>query len=104
MEDLTFHHKTRKQASGDRKLAIVGVVASGNLEVLAERILPDNQCQIDIKTAAEGFKEVWAAVVHDFVERYAPGGLKLSINDGGARPDTVMLRLAQAVRVMEEQQ
>ena len=40
----------------------------------------------------------------DFVERYAPGGLKLSINDGGARPDTVMLRLAQAVSVMEEQQ
>jgi malonate decarboxylase delta subunit len=27
--------------------------------------------------------------------------LKLSINDGGARPDTVALRLAQAVRVIE---
>ncbi|XAZ20172.1 malonate decarboxylase acyl carrier protein (plasmid) [Sinorhizobium sp. B11] len=104
MEDLTFHHTTNRRASGNRRLAIVGVVASGNLEVLAERVLPDNHCQVEIRTAAEGFREVWTAVIDDFVERYAPGGLKLSINDGGARPDTVMLRLAQAVSVMEEQQ
>ena len=37
----------------------------------------------------------------DFVERRTPGGLKLSINDGGARPDMVSLRLAQAVRAIE---
>ncbi len=43
-----------------------------------------------------GFGEVWKAVVADFVERHSPGGLKFSINDGGARPDTVSLRLAQA--------
>ena len=49
-----------------------------------------------------GFGEVWGAVVTDFVERYSPGGLKFSINDGGARPDTVSLRLAQAVRLIEE--
>jgi malonate decarboxylase delta subunit len=40
-------------------------------------------------------------VVADFVERRSPGGLKLSINDGGARPDMVSLRLAQAVRAVE---
>jgi malonate decarboxylase delta subunit len=40
-------------------------------------------------------------VISDFVERRSPGGLKLSINDGGARPDTVALRLAQAVSAME---
>ena len=80
------------------KLAIVGVVASGNLEVLVERVLPDTECQLEISTAADGFGAVWDAVVADFVERYSPGGLKLSINDGGARPDTVSLRLAQAVR------
>jgi malonate decarboxylase delta subunit len=45
---------------------------------------------------------VWNAVVTDFVERFSPGGLRFSINDGGARPDTVSLRLAQAVRLIEE--
>lgn len=83
-------------------MAIVGVVASGNLEVLVERMLADDECQVEIKTAAVGFGELWNAVVADFVERYTPGGLKFSVNDGGARPDTVSLRLAQAVRLMQE--
>ena len=34
--------------------------------------------------------------------RRSPGGLRLSVNDGGARPDTVALRLAQAQRLIEE--
>jgi malonate decarboxylase delta subunit len=102
MEDLSFHHQARGRADGTRQMAIIGVVASGNLEVLAERVLPETECRLEIKTAAEGFGEVWDAVVADFVERYSPGGLKFSINDGGARPDTVSLRLAQAVRLMAE--
>lgn len=101
MEDLSFQHKARERAGGDRKVAIVGVVASGNLEVLAERVLPDDECLVEIKTAVKGFGEVWSAVVADFVERYSPGGLKFSINDGGARPDIVSLRLAQAARSMQ---
>jgi malonate decarboxylase delta subunit len=102
MEDLSFRHPARARADGARRSAIVGVVASGNLEVLVERVLPDAECAIDIKTAAVGFGEVWRAVIGDFVERYSPGGLKFSINDGGARPDTVSLRLAQAVRLIAE--
>jgi hypothetical protein len=41
-------------------------------------------------------------VLRDFVARRAAGGLHISINDGGARPDTVALRLAQGVRLIEE--
>ena len=103
MEDFTFRHTARKRAGGSKKSAVIGVVASGNLEVLVERVLPDAECVLEIKTAAEGFGEVWDAVVADFVERHSPGGLKFSINDGGARPDTVSLRLAQAVRLMQEE-
>jgi malonate decarboxylase delta subunit len=102
MEDLNFQHQVRARAGGTRQSAIVGVVASGNLEVLVERSLPDAECVVDIKTAATGFGAVWSAVIGDFVERYSPGGLKFSINDGGARPDTVSLRLAQAVRLIAE--
>lgn len=102
MEDLRFEHNVRTRAGGARQSAIVGVVASGNLEVLVERVLPDAECAIEIRTAAVGFGEVWTAVIDDFVERYSPGGLRFSINDGGARPDTVSLRLAQAVRLITE--
>jgi len=101
MEDLTFRHTVPAAAAGVRLQALVGVVASGNLEVLVERVLPPTECLLEIRTAAEGFREVWTAVIADFVQRYSPGGLKLSINDGGARPDTVSLRLAQALRMME---
>jgi malonate decarboxylase delta subunit len=104
MEDLSLRHDARQPAAGARKMALVGVVASGNLEVLVERLLPDRECAIEIRTAAEGFGDVWKAVIADFVDRYSPGGLKFSINDGGARPDTVSLRLAQAVRLMEADQ
>lgn len=102
MEDLSFRHEARQRAPGTRTMAVIGVVASGNLEVLAERDLPGAACLVEIKTAAEGFGEVWKAVIADFVERHSPGGLRFSINDGGARPDTVSLRLAQAARLMQE--
>ena len=101
MENLSYRHNAQR-AAGSKSMAIIGVVASGNLEVLVERVLPDTECQVDISTAAEGFGAVWEAVFFDFVERRSAGGLKLSINDGGARPDTVALRLAQAVRSIEE--
>ena len=102
MESFSYRHKAERRSAGARPMAIVGVVASGNLEVLVERVLPDTECQVDISTPIEGFGAVWQAVVADFVERRSPGGLKLSINDGGARADTVALRLAQAVRLIEE--
>ena len=101
MENLTFRHRAAKPAGGTRKTAIAGVVASGNLEVLAERVLPGTECVVEIATAAHGFGTVWEAVVADFVARRSPGGLRLSVNDGGARPDTVALRLAQAQRLIE---
>ena len=102
MEDLNFQHTVGTRAGGSRRSAITGVVASGNLEVLVERVLPDTECRLEIKTAATGFGDVWNAVIADFVERHSPGGLKFSINDGGARPDTVSLRLAQAIQLIEE--
>jgi malonate decarboxylase delta subunit len=103
MEDITLDYKARARATGARRMAIVGVVGSGNLEVLAERVLPDDQCLLDIRTALQGFTEVWDAVAADFIDRYSPGGIRFSINDGGARPDTVFLRLAQAARAMQEE-
>jgi malonate decarboxylase delta subunit len=101
METLTISRDATKRAGGDIPYTITGVVASGNLEILLERVLQGNQCEVIIKTPISGFDAIWHAVVDDFIERYSPGGLRISINDGGARPDTVSLRLAQGVRLME---
>ncbi|MCQ8242469.1 malonate decarboxylase acyl carrier protein [Rhizosaccharibacter radicis] len=101
METLSFSLRAERVLRGTGRQAIVGVVASGNLEVLAERIEDGTGCRVEVSTAAEGFGDVWKAVVGDFVERVSPGGVCFSINDGGARPDTVMLRLMQAARVLE---
>jgi malonate decarboxylase delta subunit len=101
METLKIHRAAARRALGGKSHGITGVVASGNLEVLLERVLGGTECEVTIKTSVEGFGEVWRAVVDDFIERHSPGGLRISINDGGARPDTVSLRLAQGVRLME---
>ena len=54
-------------------------------------------CTIDINTAAHGFAPIWQAVVTDFFERHRIGGLRISINDAGATPAIVSLRLDQAI-------
>ena len=101
METLQYKHRAARRLSGSRSQALLGVVASGNLEALFERTLEGVECQVDVVTSIGGFGQVWSAVIADFVERYSPGGLRISIHDGGARPDTVALRLAQGARMME---
>lgn len=101
---LKLRFSTSKPVTGDVQSALVGVVASGNLEVLLERALPATECAVEVATPVRGYDEVWKAVVADFVERASPGGLRISINDSGARPDTVALRLMQGVRMMEAAQ
>ena len=103
METLKMKHTAKSRLSGKKDQAVIGVVASGNLEVLLERVLPDKHCEVGIATTAEGFEDTWKAVVADFVERHSPGGLRISINDGGARPDTVYLRLMQGAALMESE-
>ena len=76
--------------------ALVGVVASGNLEVLVESA-PGAACRVDIDTSARGFGPIWEAVLRDFHARHGLSGLAISINDMGATPAVVSLRLDQAM-------
>jgi len=103
MLTLKFAHTAKRRAAGTKTQALIGVVASGNLEVLLERVLPAAACEVEIATPVRGFDATWKAVVDEFVERSAPGGLRISINDGGARPDTVFLRLMQGCAMMESE-
>lgn len=74
---------------------LVGVVASGNLEVLVEPSAAST-CSFRIETSARGFGPIWEAVVRDFHARHGWAGAAVSIHDMGATPAVVSLRLEQA--------
>ena len=95
METLHF------EFDGGRALAsfaptLVGVVASGNLEVLVEPAAGTG-CRIDVDTSARGFGAIWEAVLRDFHGRHGVAGIAGSSPDIGATPAVVSLRLDQAM-------
>jgi malonate decarboxylase delta subunit len=96
MERLEFELPSARPAVAAGAPVLVGVVASGNLEVLVEPVdLPD-RCRFVVSTSANGFGEVWRAVLEDFAAERAVAGLAFSVNDAGATPAVVSLRLEQA--------
>ena len=102
METLNYRYE-----HGNRKLPVqpelVGVVSSGNLEVLIEAADLGGACSVEIKTAARGFGAIWEAVIGDFQRRWQLADVRISINDMGATPAVVSLRLDQAVEAMLEE-
>lgn len=97
MEQLHYRHEGGKPVAA-AGAQLVGVVASGNLEVLVEPAQLAGACEVDITTAATGFGRIWEAVIQDFFARHPLGDVRVSINDNGATPAIVSLRLDQAVK------
>lgn len=95
MEKLHFHF-TGQHKAGEFAAILVGVVGSGNLEVMLEPSHDRAGCTLDITTSAQGFGAIWEAVAHDFHERHQLAGVAISISDMGATPAVVSLRLDQA--------
>jgi malonate decarboxylase delta subunit len=92
MEKLSFEYP----ASGEKpKRAHVGVVGSGDLEILLEPS-PDAKAHVTVQTSVTGFSSTWQAVLDRFFERYEEAAL-IEIRDCGATPGTVAMRLQQAV-------
>jgi len=91
-----FEIKLSAANAGSSGYALCGVVASGNLEVMVEPGSDPANCFIEVNTAAHGFEEIWKAVLADFSAAHPVGGLRIAINDAGATPAVVSLRLAQA--------
>ena len=95
LESLDFSFTGQRHA-GPFEPVLVGVVGSGNLEVMLEPA-SGSECTIHIETSARGFGPIWEAVVRDFHQRHPLGGVRVSMNDMGATPAVVSLRLDQAV-------
>jgi malonate decarboxylase delta subunit len=104
METLNFRFET---TAGEgiqrvRRAQLVGVVSSGNLEVLIEPAPLSGGCEIEVKTAALGFGAIWQAVMDDFQARWQLRDTRIAINDMGATPAVVSLRLDQAAQSATE--
>ncbi len=93
VETLTFDFPAGAHSVARR--AHVGVVASGNLEVLMEASVA-GPSQVQIRTSASGFGDTWNAVLAKFFARHDVA-LHVEINDFGASPPVVLLRLEQAL-------
>jgi malonate decarboxylase delta subunit len=94
LETLTFEYKATKPL---RNHAHVGVVGSGDLEILLEPV-SGQQTQVVIRTGSVGFGDTWKAVLDRFFAIHDVAA-KVTINDFGATPGVVSMRLAQALEV-----
>ena len=94
LETLDFEFTGTKPV-GRFATVLVGVVGSGNLEVMFEPA-SDPVCRFSVQTSARGFGPIWEAVFRDFHERHSLAGVAIAIHDMGATPAVVSLRLAQA--------
>ena len=75
--------------------AHVGVVASGNCELLIEPT-DERRATVRIRTSVRGYDAAWRAVLERFFERH-PIAARIEIDDFGATPAVVALRLEQAL-------
>lgn len=77
-----------------QRRAHVGVVASGNCEILLEPMA--DGASVIVRTSVTGFDATWRAVLGRFFARN-PVAVQIEINDFGATPAVVALRLEQAL-------
>ena len=96
METLHYEYEAKGHLT---RRAHVGVVGSGDLEVLIE---PSSSptTQVRVRTSVDGYAHVWKAVLDRFFSRFQHAA-KVEINDFGATPGTVTLRLEQAAEELQ---
>ncbi|MGG1948640.1 malonate decarboxylase subunit delta [Trinickia sp. NRRL B-1857] len=96
MEHLTFDFPARRTVAAR---AHVGVVGSGDLEVL---LAPSEtmQARVIVNTSVDGYSHIWKSVLERFFTRY-DGAASIEINDFGATPGVVALRLAEAAELSD---
>jgi len=101
METLEFSF-TSRPSEGAHAPTLRGVVGSGNLEVLIVPAPAAGDCRLLVHTSAPGFRDIWHAVLEAFASTNAVGRLSIVINDMGATPAVVTLRLSQALAAYRE--
>ena len=95
MQTLNYHFTAQQAAP---RAVHIGVVGSGDLEILLQPPAADepaDRVTVRVRTSVDGFDTVWHEVLTRFFGRSALAG-RWELNDFGATPGVVNLRLRQA--------
>ena|ERR1700687_5952092 len=92
MEHIVLEFPAAKPPQGR---TLVGVVASGDLEVLIEANA-SVRTTVTINTSVDGLSKVWEAALSRLLGAGDLPAVKLELNDFGATPGVVRMRVAQA--------
>jgi malonate decarboxylase delta subunit len=103
LEQIDFEHVGNWEPGLGRKpewdTSHVGFVGSGDLEILAKRLSGAlTESRVHITTSVVGYETLWKRVISGFLERHRLEGLEMWINDNGATPAVVRLRLEQLLQ------
>jgi len=93
MEKIHLEYSAQAPASSRTQ---VGVVGSGDLEVLMEPGEPGKTI-ININTSVDGSTPVWHAQMDRLFKQADLPAVRIDINDFGATPGVVQMRIAQAL-------
>lgn len=94
MEKYNFKYKAINSIPNR---AHVGVVGSGDLEVLMDKG-NNNSSEVLVRTRFDGYKTIWENILKKFFEENNVC-VNIEINDFGATPGMIKLRLLQALEV-----
>jgi malonate decarboxylase delta subunit len=103
MQNLTYSFPAQAAVA---RAAHVGVVASGDLEILVQPPdagHPARRAAVRVRTSVDGFDTVWREVLARFFD-HTPLAGGWELNDFGATPAVVTLRLRQAAEAAREAQ
>jgi len=92
MQTLTYRFPAEKAM---HRRTHIGVVASGDLEVLLDHAEDAGVADVRVRTSVDGFDTVWHATLERFFA-HTPLAGRWELNDFGATPAVVTLRLRQA--------
>jgi malonate decarboxylase delta subunit len=103
MQTLNYHFAAQRVAP---RTVHIGVVASGDLEILLQPPTgdaPADSATVRVRTSVDGFDTVWHEVLKRFFDRAGLAG-RWELNDFGATPGVVNLRLRQAAEAAASQE
>jgi len=98
MQTLTYSFPAPQRSAGGP--VHIGVVASGDLEILLEPHVADT-ADVRVRTSVDGFDTVWREVLERFFG-HTPVAGRWELNDFGATPGVVTLRLRQAAEAARD--
>lgn len=97
LNELKFEYKNEKSVSIKKEWSHLGVVGSGDMEVLMEKKDLGGAVQVKVVTPVTGFDKVWNLVLEKFIKSSNLGNVSIEINDNNATPVVVSMRLRQAL-------